>query len=334
MIRRVNYSWYGYEGTSRLLTSNNTMLSYDCHLESYARVLGLTLILLFIILGAVGNAVVAGILFYKGRLSPSSTNNFVINLAISDLLMCLFVMPFDVVYWLHFPVWTLEPWICKLWNTFFYALHASASLFIIAISVDTYRTVSDPLNMNAFNGVKNSRKSVCIIWAWSLTVGSLIFTFQKTPPPGEYLFDLNPVAYGLYLIMHMVLPQLLVSYCYLKLFHIAKGHAVHIKSNQVSAEIPSGKQSPDMLNLKERIVLGKTFLIITVAYFFCWTPFISVQVVYVLGLEHTVNWCVLETMDTILCWLAYLQCCLNPVIYAIRKKLFRQLFKRVVEEVT
>ena len=317
-------------------TSNYTIINNDCSLENYARTLGLTLIFLFIVLGAVGNSVVATILFYKRRLFQSSTTYFIINLAISDLLMCLTVMPFDVVYWLYFPIWKLQPWLCKLWNALFYTLHASASLSIIVISADTYITVSSPMKTRGLHAMRNSRILVGLIWAWSITIGSLIFVFQKTPPPGAYLFDLNPVAYGSYLIMHMVLPQLVASYLYYKLFHIARSHAVNIKSNQVSitsSSSSSDQQPSDALNLRERVVLAKTFLLVTIAYFFCWTPFLSVQIVYVLGLDAHVNWCLLETMDTVLCWLAYLQCCLNPVIYAIRKKLFRQLFKKVVKEV-
>lgn len=311
------------------LTLNTSVVTHDCSLENYARILGLTSIFLFIIFGAAGNIVVAGIMVHKRRSFPLSTTKFIITLAISDLLTCLIVMPFDVVYWLYFPAWSLQPWLCKLWNALFYTLHASASLLILTISADTYKTVSDPMNENSSDLMRKPKLLISLIWSWSIAVGLLIFAFQKTPPPGEYLFDLHPVAYASYLVVHMVMPQVITSYFYFKLFRIARVHAVSIKTNQVSAN--TSQKSNDALNFRERIILVKTFLFVTIAYFFCWTPFLSVQFIYVSNMN--VDWCLLETLDTVLCWLAYLQCCLNPVIYAIRKKLFRQLFKRVLDRV-
>ncbi|XP_065056979.1 alpha-1A adrenergic receptor-like [Rhopilema esculentum] len=329
-----------YQNASNVISSsgirsNGTTLLESCDLGHFTKYLGLFLVFLFITLGTVGNTVVAVILTCTRRIFPSSTTLFIINLTISDFLTCATVMPFDIVYWLHFPVWTLQPAVCKLWNALFYTLHASSSMFIVAIGIDTYLTVSAPFHSQTIRTSRKTFTVIVVIWVWSLMVGVLIFVFQKKPPQGAYLFEINHIGYGIYLAIHMILPQILASCCYFKLFRIARLHAISIKSMQVSVtseNTPSKAQPSDKLNFREEITLAKTFLLITIAYFLCWNPFLAVQILFIFEVDRKVDWCTLETVDTVLCWFAYLQCCLNPVFYGIRKKYFRKLFEKVVRD--
>ncbi len=71
--------------------------------------------------------------------------------------------------------------------------------------------------------------------------------------------------------------------------------------------------------------MAKTFCFITVSFFLCWYPFLVVQLFYVFKLDEKVDWCKLETADTLVCWFSYLQCCLNPIFYVFRRKKIRSL---------
>ena len=313
---------------------NNTSVSGPiCHLQDFAKHVGLGFIGLFIIAGVVGNSTVCFILLHMRRCLTSSTLHYVVSVAASDLLTCLAVMPFDILYWYHFPEWPLSPEMCKMWSALFFALHAASSLGIVAISMDTYITVATPLQSQSKQRV-SSRNIIAVIWIWSFLVGVLIFVFQKQPPVGSYLFDLNPIAYGTYLIVHLVAPQIIAAWCYCKLFCISKVHAQSIQSHDRSRpSIDSSTtqtSATEGLTFKQKLRLAKTFLIVFLGYFICWNPFLAVQFIYVLKFEAKVDGCDLETADTVVCWLAYLQCCLNPFFYALRKNYFKELFKRAV----
>lgn len=302
----------------------------ECTLPITARVIGLASITGMLILGAVGNFAVFVILSIFRRRFESISHMFITNVAVSDFLTSVTVLPFDILYWHKFPVFPLTPNLCRLWNSFFFAFLASSSLSLCMITLDLFLTITQPLHYQLILTNLRVKILIAVSWVWSMTVGILIYFFQEEPPVGEYLFDLRPLAYGTYLVLHIGLPSILIPAAYMRIFLIARRHAKRIQPTNNG----SGKQegATSKLSLKRQLALAKTFFFITLGFFVCWYPFFVVQLFYVFQWDKNVDWCQLETADTVVCWFSYVQCCLNPVFYAFRRKDVRQVINSSIRK--
>eukprot|EP00794_Sanderia_malayensis_P020027 gene20027-21990_t len=323
-----------------LLNQTGHNINANCNLHQTAVHFGLVFIAVFMSIGMAGNGIVVVVLIrairnFKLDAAPA-TIIYVINLAMSDFFTCSTVMPFDIIYWYKFPRWPLTPSVCKLWNALFYTFHTSTSLGIVAISLDTYRTIAMPFgNHQGLGNCANTKFVICFIWLWSIAVGVAVFVFQVEPPSGMYLFQINFIAHGFYLLLHFIIPQAVAACCYIRLFQIAKRHAENIRNASSSIESVDSTDSKPRRSLKlglsEKVRLARALLLVTAGYFLFWNPFLTVQVIYTFKKSLRLDWCSLETADTVVCWLAYLQCCVNPFIYALRKNYFKELLKRGVK---
>ena len=302
-------------------TRSSTDSEEECLLPQFAIISGLISIFIIMLLGSFGNLLVIIVLCKGTNRLLSNSHLFIISVAVSDLMTSVTVLPFDVVYWINFPVWSLGPKICRLWNGFFFAFLSASAIGVTEISMDIYLAVTRPLHYHTIMTKKRCRLIIILSWIWSATVGILIYFFQEEPPPNTYLFDLNSYAYGVYLFIHLVIPLVLVPIIYLNLFKISVYHASKIQCwQEFSTEEKAG-----VLTLRQQMKLAKTFGFVTVAFFVSWTPFLVVQLFYIFKLEEKVDWCKLEIADTIVCWFSYVQCCTNPMFYGIRHKYFRKM---------
>ena len=300
----------------------------ECTLPTSARVTGLVSIICIMILGTIGNFLVGITLCIFRRKFDSFSHLLILNVAISDFLTSVTVLPFDILYWYKFPVFPLSPSLCRLWNAFFFTFLASSSISLCMVTSDIFLAIAQPLHYQMKLTAIRVKLAITISWLWSITVGVLIYFFQEEPPEGEYLFDLKPIAYGAYLLLHIGLPSVLIPLAYLIIFLIARQHAEKIYPN--SDNKTQKRRSNSKLSLKRQLALAKTFCFITSGFFVCWYPFFIVQLFYIFGWDNNVDWCQLETADTIVCWFSYLQCCLNPIFYAFRRKDIRQVINRSV----
>ena len=65
------------------------------------------------IIGIIGNILVCWVVFRQQSMR-SVTNIFITNLALSDILLCLFAVPFTPLYLLTFKEWIFGPVFCRL----------------------------------------------------------------------------------------------------------------------------------------------------------------------------------------------------------------------------
>ena len=100
--------------TSTENTTNESQYCDDSYvLEDYTQRIIISVVLCIVILvGTIGNSLVILSVFFCRKLR-SSTNWFVVNLAIADLLTCLF-LPFNVVAMLSKDGWPIAHWTCTM----------------------------------------------------------------------------------------------------------------------------------------------------------------------------------------------------------------------------
>ena len=155
---------------------NLTLLEQTNHLSLTWIVFISTLYSLTTLFSIVGNVLVI-VVFARGRRSRTDLRPFLINLAIADLIMALFCMPFTFADAI-FKEWLFSRPMCPI-VLFMQNLSVSASVFInVAIGVDRFIVVTYPLYSKATQA--RAKYTIATTWMLSLVIASVIVPIADT----------------------------------------------------------------------------------------------------------------------------------------------------------
>lgn len=128
-----------------------------------------------------GNVMVI-LVFFKGRQSKTDLRPYLVNLAVADLIMAVFCMPFtfgDVV----FRSWIFSDPMCPI-VIFMQTLSVSASVFInVAIGIDRLLVVLYPLKCK--RSKSRTKLVLLFIWLMSLILACMVAPVGKVKLDGE-----------------------------------------------------------------------------------------------------------------------------------------------------
>ncbi|CAG5134642.1 unnamed protein product [Candidula unifasciata] len=177
--------------------------------------------LLIFLLSVVGNTLVI-LTLVRHKKMRTVTNMFLLNLAISDLLLAVFCMPFTLIP-MMMERFIFGPVVCKLIR---YAQAVSVGVScatLVAISIERFYAICQPLKSRRWQTLSHSYKVILAIWLVFATLMVPIAVFNK-------LLELNNGAYAcreiwpihvmecLYTILLdivlLVLPLFLMGYSY------------------------------------------------------------------------------------------------------------------------
>jgi len=129
------------------------------------------------ILGIVGNSLVIIVIscIGKSNISRGPHNFFIVNLALSDLVLCLFTMPLNTYRSLNIYM-TFPPAFCKLADSFPAINVCVSSLTIVAISIYRYLVVCYP--HKKLNGPVLTFIIMIGIWILAIGAASPLFIYS------------------------------------------------------------------------------------------------------------------------------------------------------------
>lgn len=133
------------------------------------------------IIGTVGNLLVIIIIVFrvKSNISQTCHNCFIINLALSDLVLCLFTMPLNTYRSLKIYM-TFPPAFCKLADTFPAINIYVSSLTIVSISIYRYLVVCYPYKK--IIGKCSTLIIMICIWLLAIGAASPLFIYSRSIP--------------------------------------------------------------------------------------------------------------------------------------------------------
>ncbi|NXN99960.1 DRD4 protein, partial [Rhinopomastus cyanomelas] len=177
-----------------------------------ALVLGIVLILL--IVG--GNGLVC-VSVCTERALKTTTNYFIVSLAVADLLLALLVLPLFVFSEFQGGVWSLSTALCDALMTMDVMLCTASIFNLCAISVDRFIAVSIPLNYNRRQIDLRQLILISTTWIFAFAVASpVIFGLNNVPnrdPSLCQLEDDNYIVYSSICSFFIPCPVMLVLYC-------------------------------------------------------------------------------------------------------------------------
>ncbi|XP_034031959.1 cholecystokinin receptor [Thalassophryne amazonica] len=185
----------------------------------------IVLYVLIFLLSVFGNLLIIVVLIMNKRMR-TVTNCFLLSLAVSDLMMAVFCMPFTLIPNI------LEDFIfgatmCRI-IAYFMGISVSISTFsLVAIAIERYSAICNPLKSRAWQTRSHAYRVIAATWVLSLLimVPYPVFSFIKTAPKGNGtssrmcrliwpMKQLEQAWYLLLLIILFFIPGVVMSVAY------------------------------------------------------------------------------------------------------------------------
>lgn len=273
------------------------------------------------IVGIFGNALVCYAVF-RNRAMQTVTNLFITNLALSDILLCVFAVPFTPLY-TFLGRWVFGGPLCHIMP---YAQGCSvyiSTLTLTSIAIDRFFVIIYPFKPRM--KIKTCMGLIVAIWLFALIV---------TFPYGYYMAlhdvyceerwpsDQIRKAFGaVTTIMQFVVPFIVMAFCYT---------CVSIKLNDRLKSRPGSKNTRKEDAERERKRRTNRMLIAMVAIFgLSWLPLnlINISSDFYSFAE---DWRYYMMLFFIAHFIAMSSTCYNPFLYAWLNENFRKEFKQIL----
>ena len=292
--------------------------------EKWIGILEGTLLGFILFAAVVGNMLVCAVVYRRSQLRRTVTHIFITNLAATDISVALLCMPFSIITAIT-RTWIYSSALCIL-NGFLNVFFLLASILTLtAISVHKYLRIVKPMQ----HSVTRRKALFGVAWVWLLALVTALTPLMgwndyeyiegrtqcsvKVPQsPSELTNCLFIVICG------FVLPLGVMSFSYHKIFHTVRKHTKRVRLSQML----DNRENTSFLSEKRITV---TLFIILAVFLGCWSPF-SVLTIYATLTGHELD----KHFSVAAYWLGFLNSALNPLIYALRTREFRDGYREIL----
>ncbi|XP_045164297.2 orexin receptor type 2-like isoform X2 [Mercenaria mercenaria] len=139
-------------------------------------------LVIIMIVGTVGNALVLYV--YRKRFRKTSSNYFIVSMAVFDLLACLIGLPTEL-YDLRFSYTFYNSALCKIFRYSNTVVTYGSAIILVQIAFDRYFKICRPLMMIELYKIKAMCISAGIIAVLISIPALVLFGISRTPTPDE-----------------------------------------------------------------------------------------------------------------------------------------------------
>lgn len=276
-------------------------------------------------LGVAGNTLVI-FAFCSNRKLRTLPNFFIVNLAVSDLLMALTQSPVFFINCLH-TQWMMGELGCELYAFCGALFGISSMITLLAISVDRYLVITRPLQAMQWNSKCRTCIIITLVWiyslAWSLAplIGWSSYvpeglmtscTWDYTSPsPGNRSYTL-----ALFCCVFFI-PLGIILYCYTHMFLSVRRTSRDV--SRLGSQVRKQCVSRPQHSVRTEWKLAKIAAVVITVYVLSWAPYACVTLVAWAGYAHLLN----PYSKTVPAVIAKASAIYNPFIYAIIHSKYR-----------
>ena len=232
---------------------------------------------------------------------PTVTNVWLVNLAVADLIFCLSRVP-SLVKKLFYAGWPFGVFLCKCSGFFKYANMFCSVFLLAAISLDRALCVWRPVFTRRHRSVTAARAVAALVWAAAVAFSAPYFAYRqvytgkrnqtkcslevKEASAGDNTAKL--ALYSIRFLCGFLLPFMVILACY-----VVAG--VGIRRTRLSG--------------KSRTL--RILAALVAAFFLCWAPYHGLLLAKMVNGKSQA----LDVSLTLAKGLAYLNSCVNPLLY-------------------
>ncbi|XP_028397318.1 tyramine/octopamine receptor-like [Dendronephthya gigantea] len=267
-----------------------------------------------ITLTIVGNTGIIVIFRVFKRVRKIVTNHFLINLAISDLIVALITMPFWIAYeidrWHSIHQWIDTVTLERMWTFVDITCEASSIANLAVISIDRLYSVSNPFKHHSTVTPSIAHRLIFAVWGYAIAVASvyLLETKWKTAIISTFGF---------------IVPLTIMVVCYFKIIIVVRSCRKRWSQN------PDANKNYFGCIVNE-YKTAKSLSVVMVVFVMCWMPFFVFSFLYTYCLTCLPWLYARPAIPAITKWLHYLNSALNPILYTMFNPSYRVIFRRLV----
>nr|XP_019937130.1 PREDICTED: adenosine receptor A2b-like [Paralichthys olivaceus] len=294
-------------------------------------------------LAVAGNILVCWAVCLNSNLQ-SITNFFLVSLAVADIAVGLLAIPFAITISIGF---CANFYGCLFIACFVLVLTQSSIFSLLAIAVDRYIAIKNPLRYNSLVTGQRAKGIITLCWVLSVGIGltpmlgwnsaATANRSSSSCPKGlcECLFEgVVTLDYMVYFNFFgcVLVPLLVMLVIYAHIFMAARHQlrviglkAVHTPALAVISSPLSSPRS----TLQKEVRAAKSLAIIVGMFAFCWLPLHIINC-----FNHMCQDCSRPHIwvMNIAIILSHANSVVNPFIYAYRIREFRQTFRRILSQ--
>ena len=283
------------------------------------------ILLALILLAAVlGNALVCAVVYRRRELRRTVTHIFIMALAVTDIAVALLCMPFSIVtavtQW-----WVFGGALCHV-NGFLNVFFLLASILTLA-AISVYKYIRVVKSVRVVVSRQRALIGLAGVWVFALFTAlspltgwnEYVYINGRTQCSIKVPENAAELTNCLFVIVcGFVVPLGVISFSYRKIFHTVTAHTKRIKGSRVFDKRQLSRF------LSEKHITTTLFIILTV-FLCCWAPF-SVLTFYATVARKELP----QHFSVAAYWLGFLNSALNPVIYALRTREFRDGYREIL----
>uniref|UniRef100_A0A672QD14 Gastrin/cholecystokinin type B receptor n=1 Tax=Sinocyclocheilus grahami TaxID=75366 RepID=A0A672QD14_SINGR len=306
------------------------------------------------LLSFIGNSLIITVLV-RNRRMRTVTNLFLLSLAVSDLMLCVFCMPFTLIPNLM-KNFIFGTGMCKV-ATYFMGISVSVSTFnLVAISLERYSAICNPFKSRTWQTKSHAAKVITATWVVSsllmlpYPIGSTLVPFMRSNNSTGNMCrlvwssDVMQTWYVFLLLILFLVPGIIMMTAYgltsLELYRGITFEMANRKSNKGTGKYhrladlyTSAVNSlyKSLLNkavyptanlmAKKRVI--RMLLVIMGLFFLCWTPIFVVNAWRAFD-RRSADRLLSGAPISFIHLLSYTSACVNPIVYCFMNKRFRQ----------
>ena len=299
--------------------------------------------------GLIGNIFVLVAFNRSINLKKSPSTNFVASLAVSDLLVVFFLIPYKAYIAAHNHRFCAPPIICQLYLASDVTFFVASITHLFAIAVDRFIAVTRPYKYKSLATLSCTKKVIVSIWIYSSiwgVISNVNFkkgTFNSIAETASHLcitssgmdtIILYSVVFFIPCFSMFVLysKMLLISYKHAKCINTTQVSSIEALSTQVSSieaflrQTTFGISQNFFTNHKLELRATKVVLVIYGTFFVCWCPVIIFGIANAIkknAVKSTIAYVLFGEM------LPIINSILNPFIYGVLHRDFKKSLKRI-----
>ena len=300
-----------------------------CCMPGAERILVPFLFSVIVILGCLGNALVIIVVIKNRDHYRNTTNLFILNLAIADMLFLVFCVPFHAIIYTT-AKWPFGEFMCKFVHLVQYSSMVASVLTLVAMAFDRYMAVGHPLRTKHMRTPMTAFLTSIIIWILSISMAMpwpIFYTVREYTQYGPEPIHLcaddwgairkdKPIYFLMLFILGYALPLIAIFILSVMMIH-------QLWSVSSDAHYREG-------SLKAKRKVTKLVIVVVVVFSVCWLPSHVTWLwinFYPSTWKQTYLFYYLKISSHVL---SYANSCMNPVIYAFLSTQFRKGFNRAL----
>ena len=276
-----------------------------------------TLILLLLF---VGNFATLLIIALNSRMR-TTTNMFVVSLAISDFLLGALSAGPIALTTLVKSQWPFDDTTCQYQGYVAVTLAVASAQNLALMAGNHYYRIVRPAKYRRYFTKKKTVIMILVTWFYCMwaPVPYLLSGYKMVFHPSKFFcyLQIDSGPFTAFLVtVYVGLPTCAIVYCYFRIFQTVRGH-----NNNFQA---TGGAS-NTVNVEE-IRITRTLFVIVLFFNICWTPILLIDIV------DTIrgSWTLPRQAYVAYSFLAVISSALNPVIYGVLNKNFQKEYLKML----